>query len=1113
MKLLPGQGFALLISWLSIACSSSAQTLEPLFQIGVRDQGNSEFALAPKGYRDFKEDGFYVVGLSDAKQDWPYAQPGPDDSWGGSRRHTFTILFGLKTLPSTGESRLALDFLDTHAGVPPRLRATVNQWSSEKSLPAGGGDASIFGDASQRKSSRWEIKIPAGTLKTGENVIELTTVSGSWLLYDSLKLETPAGAELGPVNRRTKLVGIQVPPVWVKRGNKIAQPVNVTFRHVGDPTNAALRLGDAPATPMTLKNGVQTIELLAPRAERSRTLPLSLLIDGLVAATTNLVLEVPRVRELWLLPHSHVDIGYTHRQDEVIDVQIGNLEKAMQLAERSAKNKPGERFKWNPEAVWTLDHFLKRATAEQREDFLKAVRDGEVGVDALYGNMLTGLCRPEELAECLAFGARLSNLTGVPVRSASICDVPGYTWGIVPIMAQAGVKYFAIGPNFGDRVGTIHLWDNKPFYWKSQSGRDRVLCWVVDNYHFLGDVEQNVMGQLEKLQHNGFPYDISFLFWVGQWPNGGVDNAPPDEQLVEKVLAWNAKYEIPKVVIGLAGEYFKEFERRHGDELPEFSGDLTPYWEDGAGSTSRETALNRASGDRLSQASALFAMRNPKANPAAEFDEAWKSALLYSEHTWGAWCSISKPDDAFTVDQWRVKQSFALEADKQSRALLAKALPPTQASGPLIDVFNTTQWPRTDLAVIPQELAGEQTASVSEENGRALPSQRLSTGELVFLAREIPPFGARRFRLTSKPAPARGQARASGNTLETKLLRVELDPGSGAVKSLHLAGVKSDFVDPKAPVGLNDFRYLLGTDASKAKGNGPVKITVLEAGPLVAALRIESDAPGCTNLIREVRVVDGLDRVELINHVDRKSVREKDGVHFGFGFQVPRATLRMEAPWAVVQPNEDQLQGSCRNWFTVQRWVDVSGPDYGITWAPLDAPLMEIGGLTANLLGSVAFKEWMTNALESQTIYSWAQNNHWHTNYKIDQPGVTTFRYILRPHRHGYSAAESARFGIETTRPLLVASAAADQPALRSLLKLSSPEVLIETLKVSQDGKALMVRLFGVSGRDVALDLKWEGVKPASVWLSDLTEKPLKEVEKRLAVPAYDVVTLRAELE
>ena len=55
-----------------------------------------------------------------------------------------------------------------------------------------------------------------------------------------------------------------------------------------------------------------------------------------------------------------------------------------------------------------------------------------------------------------------------------ISDVPGYTWGIVPALAQAGVKYFSIGPNGGERLGrTIVAWQDKPFYWIAPDGSTR----------------------------------------------------------------------------------------------------------------------------------------------------------------------------------------------------------------------------------------------------------------------------------------------------------------------------------------------------------------------------------------------------------------------------------------------------------------------------------------------------------------------------------------------------------------------------------------------------------------------------------------------------------------
>ena len=96
---------------------------------------------------------------------------------------------------------------------------------------------------------------------------------------------------------------------------------------------------------------------------------------------------------------------------------------------------------------------------------------------------------------------------------------------------------------------------------------------------------------------------------------------------------------------------------------------------------------------------------------------------------------------------------------------------------------------------------------------------------------------------------------------------------------------------------------MLGSDAAGAKTNGPVKITVVEPGPLVAMLRIESEAPGCNRLTREVRVVDGLDWVDITDIIDKKAVREKEGVHFGFAFNVPQdpvASLAANVAWNLL---------------------------------------------------------------------------------------------------------------------------------------------------------------------------------------------------------------------
>ena len=54
-------------------------------------------------------------------------------------------------------------------------------------------------------------------------------------------------------------------------------------------------------------------------------------------------------------------------------------------------------------------------------------------------------------------------------------------------------------------------------------------------------------------------------------------------------------------------------------------------------------------------------------------------------------------------------------------------------------------------------------------------------------------------------------------------------------------------------------------------------------------------------------------------------------------------------------------------------------------------------------------------------------NNHWHTNYKADQAGPTTFRYALLPHKQ-YDPMAAQRFGIECSQPLVAVPARGDAP-------------------------------------------------------------------------------------
>ena len=234
-------------------------------------------------------------------------------------------------------------------------------------------------------------------------------------------------------------------------------------------------------------------------------------------------------------------------------------------------------------------------------------------------------------------------------------------------------------------------------------------------------------------------------------------------------------------------------------------------------------------------------------------------------------------------------------------------------------------------------------------------------------------------------------------------------------------------------------------------------------------------------------------------------------MNFAFPFNVPRGEIRLDLPFGVIRPEQDQIASACKNWLTVGRWADVANNDYGVTWVTLDAPLVQIGGITARMLNSQTNPDvWRKRIEPTQALYSWAMNNHWGTNYRAYQDGAVVFRFVLRPHRGPTRSAEAARFATGFSQPLVAVPGRGQAPDARSLLKVDSADVAVVALKPSDDGAALIVRLVGIGEQPAKARLEWWR-PPASIWLSDTSEVRGKPITGEIPVPRGGVVTIRAE--
>ena len=176
------------------------------------------------------------------------------------------------------------------------------------------------------------------------------------------------------------------------------------------------------------------------------------------------------------------------------------------------------------------------------------------------------------------------------------------------ILAGAGIRYFSSGIN-NDRAYTFIQMQNKcPCWWEGPDG-SRVLMMYTFQYaqadqwalteSFEAVAARGVLAQAARSYESraDYPFDAVFL-------HGAVERQPAAERPAGRgrQASGTSATSIPKIILSHNAEFFEYIEKHYGDKLPVYRGSAGTYWEDGAGSSARETALGpqrpRAAGQR-----------------------------------------------------------------------------------------------------------------------------------------------------------------------------------------------------------------------------------------------------------------------------------------------------------------------------------------------------------------------------------------------------------------------------------------------------------------------------------------------------------------------------------
>ncbi|NLY00323.1 MAG: hypothetical protein GXY83_29855, partial [Rhodopirellula sp.] len=563
-----------------------------IWRIGKPDRDWSELAIAGKFQEYAARFGgkpiVFEVGRSEAEKDWPFIHPGPDDSgWAIRGYGSRTIGFDLPEAPR-GVFRLRIEFVDTQSFNPPRYEITLGDQTVSFQLPRGGGDGSLA-DPRAGKPHKIELTLPVQMLKKGRNEIYLACTNGSWVQYDAVTLLADPEAILPPAEIES--ITLTPKPLFVRREGELRRVIDVSVSLTAPASDVRMMVeAGGRSIDVTRKQGPSFSLFSREVGLPDSSDPVEMKVTVAVGGRTKSVVETIPPQRKWLIfaaPSAHTDVGFTDIQPKCAELHNENTDAAIELMKRFPD------FAWNLEVSWQAENYVNSRQGERLADFFRFAKEGRLGVQALYGNMLTGLCSAEEACRLTAYAHKLFREHGVPFQSAMITDLPTQEATLPMILSESGIRYFSCGDNDGRFKQMPH---NRPYWWEGPDG-SRVLMMQMRGYGHayrwgldagVETARWRIAAALAEYdQRTDYPFDAVFLH------GAFCDNLALNPKLAEVCRDWNERYAFPKIILCRNAEFFEYIEKKYGEQLPAYRGSGGTYWEDGAGSSARETALTR----------------------------------------------------------------------------------------------------------------------------------------------------------------------------------------------------------------------------------------------------------------------------------------------------------------------------------------------------------------------------------------------------------------------------------------------------------------------------------------------------------------------------------------
>jgi len=535
------------------------------------------------------------------------------------------------------------------------------------------------------------------------------------------------------------------------------------------------------------------------------------------------------IRTVYIVPSSHLDIGFTAPADIVADDYKPQLDRALHHLDRIPD------LVWNIEEVWMLEQWLSRTpdpTVVER--LLAHIRAGRLGLLGGWATEHSALLDAAELAHFLYPAEALRQQYGLHIDTVLQNDVPGYSWTYPGLFAATGYRYFLTGLNLFIGGGTSISRADLPFHWQGADD-STILTWVnFDSYvegfeqltlHKGAIPEDKLVEAMRRYTDAGYPYDAILL--QHSFDNLDIDGMGVPA-LTGLIREWNRTHANPQLLLATPGQFFQHMEAQYAGRFKTYRGDWAGRWEEvKVGSPAGHALVRHAKAD-LAAGAALNTLASlldrehftDESALGEQVDALYRDLLWWDEHSVGSpvpWPNYFTEAETNQDNRlrWEMAQKLSREAAVLREAGVTAIAAHVAGSEPGIVVVNPLAWERGGPVSLPWSGEPMETITATHPERREALVRRPESKDAAFPLDGPHPSTEG----TSSPTLSRAPAQDALATVSISLR----DEVTGEVIPVEVTGGQLHFIAPPVPsLGYRRLSAVVGPEAIKRDELGPV---------------------------------------------------------------------------------------------------------------------------------------------------------------------------------------------------------------------------------------------------------------------------------------------------